>query len=223
MSALGPLNRSSQPYPQFPHGVQTLAKAGHWALCATLLCASPWAHAQDGGPAPTADRKVRLHVGALDAMTPAGRSLAADVATLAARAARARPSLDVSADPPETWQNPDLLRHEGELLKCLNPWATRPQVLTCLDAITFPRTPPAPPEDALYLVEGTVASSEAGLVVSLSLFPMLDGKQGPAMVTRQLTVTGRLRRPAREKALTAMMDALWDAALGKVSRPRGNP
>jgi hypothetical protein len=156
-------------------------------------------------------------------MTPAGRSLAADVANLAAQSARARPGLDVSADPPETWQNADLLRHEGELLKCLNPWATKPQVLTCLDAITFPRTPPATPPDAVYLVEGTVASSEAGLVVTLSLHPILNNILNPYMATRQVTVTSRLRRPGREKALLGMMDGLWDAALGKVSRPRSAP
>ncbi|MBI5498573.1 MAG: hypothetical protein HY904_26465 [Deltaproteobacteria bacterium] len=190
-----------------------------------LLWPAP-AAAQETPPAPApaqapadAARAVRVHIGAFGAATPSARSVAGDVALLAQKLARDRPGLRVTADPPQAWLNKDLLRHEGALLKCMNPWSTKPQVLACLDALPWPDLPPVTPPDATYLVEGTVTPSDAGQVVSMTLYPMLDGKTGPPMASRQYVLTGRVRRPQRDKALGRMMQELWDAAEGKVTRP----
>ncbi len=184
-------------------------------MLTVLLCLSPPARAwaQDGGVAAAPGPAV--HLGAFNANTPSGRSLAADVADLAARQARER-GLTVTLDPPETWTGPEAVQHEGALRKCLDPWASKSAVLACLDGLTFPTPPRPPPPGTLYLVEATVTSSEQGLVVVATLYPLLDGQPGPAMVVRSLTVTSRLRRAAREKALKGMLNPLWDAALGKV-------
>ena len=102
----------------------------------------------------------------------------------------------------------------------MDPWKTRREVLNCLQLLPFPAMPGPTPAGTRILMDGTVTTLEPGLVVSVSLHPVVDGWAGPPVLTREVTITRKMRKPARDAALTRLVDELLDAAEG---RPPAQP
>ena len=159
-----------------------------------------------------ADDPVPVHVGVFDPNTPAARQLAGDVARRVAAMARKHPRLQVSVAPLETWLSEPHFRHESALLACMDPWLSRRAVLGCVQSLPFPPMPPPMPAQTRFVVSGTLESLDGALVVKIMLQPVVKGWAGPSVVTRQVTITRRMRRPTREKALASAIAQVLDAA-----------
>jgi hypothetical protein len=202
---------SKETYPPLAGKVQTLA-----TFFSVLFFLGPTPLlAQEPAPTPVGP-KVGVHIGIFDPSTPSGRTISADLARLCIESAKARPGLAVTSDPPDTWLTDDHFRHEGALLACMDPFLTKKQVIACIAGLPFPVMPEGPPKTARFQISGTVRTSEPGLVATLMLQPVVDGWPGPSVVTREVLISRRLRRPAREKALADALAPLLDMAEGKV-------
>lgn len=220
MALLGPLERPAHPQ-ALPVPSADPAPAASSPAPAE---AAPAPSALDAGTSPPlapVTGAVPLHVGIFDPNTPSARTLAGDVARLAGRQARQRKGLTVTQDALDTWLTEAHFRHEAAVLTCMDPWRTRREVLNCLQLLPFPAMPGALPAGTRFVLDGMVTTLEPGLVVTVSLHPVVDGWAGPPVLTREVTVTRRMRRPARDAALVRLLEDVLDAAEGKPPAERG--
>jgi hypothetical protein len=159
----------------------------------------------------------------LDGDTASARSLAPEVADVVARVARRRAALVVTEDPLRTWMEPAFIKHEGALLGCMDPWATKTQVLTCIRGLDFPPPAPRAPATAQFLLRGAVRSGDHGTHVSATLAPFLDGQPGPVLMGRTVLLPRRASAARRERLVTDLLGPLLDAAQAQGQPPQGAP
>lgn len=171
--------------------------------------------APDGGPdaPPPASNKARVHVGLFEAATPGTRPLAVEVSNQAVALGQKR-SLAMSQLAPETMNDPARSRHEGALLKCLNPWSPRREVIRCVQELPFPPTLDPPPEGTQFVITGFITPSDEGLVIDAMLAPMINGEPGVPVASRSVVVPFRGKRALRIKQIGALISPLLDAAEG---------
>ena len=162
----------------------------------------------------------KVHLGVVDARTHSARSMASEVAHQALTLARARPSLRVTFTPVEQWNHPARATHEGELLRCMNPWSTRKQVINCIRELPFPPSVEPPPTDAEFIISGSVSPSDQGMLLDVALTPQIPGQKPEPLCSRSVLLPFKGKKAQRSKLIEDAIAALLDVAEGKP--PRGH-
>ncbi|MEW5853093.1 MAG: hypothetical protein AB2A00_30195 [Myxococcota bacterium] len=193
------------------------------ALLVVVLAPLLAAQEPEAPPAEAPARTVQLHIGMFEGDTPSARNLAPEVARHAARLARTRPTLKVTEDATGSQADPELLRHEGALLVCMNPWSSKREVLACIKGLTFPPALEAPPTGTQFLLRGNVRPGDGGTYITATLAPMVDGEPGPLLSSRTVLIPTRAGRNKRDKLLAEVFNPLLDAVEGKPIAPAPPP
>lgn len=182
-----------------------------WFAAAAVLGLTLWGQAEE----PKGGKTYHIHVGAFEVNTQSARAMAPEVADLLGQQLRAHHGTTVTEEPLQAWLDPMWARHEGLLLKCMNPYWTRRQVITCVEGLSFPPAAQPLAAEVEYVLRGALTTQDVGVVVSLELCPVQNGQVGSSVQGTQLVLTGKMRRPARLKAVADALGPLFDTMDGK--------
>ena len=114
-------------------------------------------------------------------------------------------------------------RHEGALLKCLNPWSPRKEVIRCVQTLSFPQPLDPLPPGTQFVITGFITPSDEGLIIDVMLAPVIRGEPGVPVASRSVAVPFRGKRAARIKHIAALINPLLDAAQGLPPRGHAPP
>lgn len=191
------------------------------SLLLLLLCAQTAAQPDvpplDAG-LPPPPRIIHVHLAGLESSSPAARAVSPEVFGQAVVLGKSRPQLFISETPPAVWNDPTRLKHQGALLKCLDPWFARKQVFQCLDAMAWPPPPEPLPKGVNYVITGMLYASDQGIMLDTMLQPVVDGEPGVSIASRSVLLPPRKKRKERTRSIAQAFLPLFDAAAGVPGR-----